>query len=248
MENRGSTPSPPDPSTRQATGNASMSRSILIIEDDPTMLAALKRNFEFVGYSVATAMDGRKGLAAALNLRPDLILLDVMLPEINGYDVCRRLRKEGFTAPIVLLTAKGNESDIVRGLDLGADDYVPKPFSIDVLLARVNARLRKPRDESVPHFQFGECRLDREAHKFFRNGMEIELTPKEYRLLVYFSENAGRAVTREQILDGVWGEDLIVTDRSVDRCINTLRNKVEPDPQKPTYIKTIREIGYRFEV
>jgi len=225
-----------------------MPETILIIEDDPTMLEALEGNFEFVGYRVRTANDGKKGIKAALEHKPDLILLDVMLPEVNGYEICRRLRQEGFATPIIMLTAKSQESDIVRGLDFGADDYVTKPFSIDVLLARVNARLRRRSEPRHGQCEFGECRLDAEAHKLFRGGQEVVLTPKEYRLLAYFVKNAGRALTRDKILDDVWGEDLIVTPRSVDRCINTLRNKIEADPQRPAFIKTIRDVGYRFDV
>jgi DNA-binding response OmpR family regulator len=171
-----------------------------------------------------------------------------MLPRVNGFDVCRRLRKEGLTTPIIMLTAKSQESDVVLGLNLGADDYVPKPFSVDVLLARANACLRRHRAPPAEVFEFGECRLDTSAHKLFRHGREIELTPKEFGLLEFFARNAGRALTREKILDAVWGEDLIVTQRSVDRCINTLRNKIEKDPEQPIYIRTIRDVGYRFEV
>ncbi|MDO8543275.1 MAG: response regulator transcription factor [Opitutaceae bacterium] len=221
---------------------------ILIIEDDPTMQRVLKDNFEFSGFAVHTATDGRKGMQAVFDVKPDLILLDVMLPEINGFDVCRRIRREGIATPIIMLTAKSQEADVVLGLNLGADDYVVKPFSIDVLLARVNATLRRHRAPGTAIFVFGECRLDPASHKLFRNGGEIPLTPKEFRLLEYFARNAGRALTRQKILDGVWGDDLIVTERSVDRCINTLRNKVEADPQRPRFIQTIRDVGYRFEV
>ena len=220
---------------------------ILIIEDDPTMLRVLKDNFEFGGYEVRTASDGRKGLDAVFETKPDLILLDIMLPEINGYDICRRVRKEGFTMPIIMLTAKGQESDIVLGLNTGADDYVTKPFSIDVLLARVSACLRRRRKEHGSDFQFGDCKLDMASHRLFRKHVEVAVTPKEFGLLRFFVERAGRALTRDQILDGVWGRDLIVTLRSVDRCVTTLRNKIEPDPQRPTYIQTIRDVGYRFE-
>ena len=171
-----------------------------------------------------------------------------MLPRINGFDVCRRIRKEGLATPIIMLTAKSQESDIVLGLNLGADDYVAKPFSIEILLARVSACLRRHRAGSADVFEFGDCRLDTRSHKLFRQRAEVALTPKEFRLLEYFATNAGRAFTRQQILDAVWGEDLIVTERSVDRCINTLRNKVEPDPEHPRFIHTIRDVGYRFEL
>jgi DNA-binding response OmpR family regulator len=225
-----------------------MPHTILIIEDDATLLRVLKDNFEFVGYNVQTAIDGKRGLKTLLDSRPDLVLLDIMLPEINGFDLCRRVRSEGFTSPIIMLTAKGHESDVVRGLELGADDYVTKPFSIDILLARVNARLRHQNDKRRRTVDFGDCRLDLDAHKLFRRRAEIALTPKEYRLLEYFSQNVGRALTRQKILDEVWGEDLIVTERSVDRCINTLRNKIEFDPEHPSFIQTIRDVGYRFEL
>ena len=223
------------------------SDKILIIEDDPTMLRVLKDNFEYSGYKVRTASDGRKGLDAVPELKPDLILLDIMLPEINGYDICRRIRMEGFTMPVIMLTAKGQESDIVFGLNAGADDYVTKPFSIDVLLARVSACLRRRGNENGSQIVFGDCKLDMASHKLFRKQVEVTLTPKEFGVLKFFVEKAGRALTRDQILDGVWGRDLIVTQRSVDRCVTTLRNKIEPNPQRPTIIQTIRDVGYRFE-
>ena len=179
---------------------------ILIIEDDPTMQEALRDNFEFGGYTVHLASDGRAGLKAALAHQPDLILLDIMLPGINGFDVCRRIRGEGVTIPIIMLTAKSQESDVIRGLDLGADDYVTKPFSIDVLLARVSACLRRRRQPPGAEVVFGDCRFDRAALKLFHCGQEVILTPKEFRLLDYFVRNAGRVVTRQRILDGVWGK------------------------------------------
>jgi DNA-binding response OmpR family regulator len=221
--------------------------TVLIIEDDPTMRRVLKDNFEFSGYTVRTAEDGRHGLQAALSLKPDLILLDIMLPGLNGYDLCRRIRKEGLVMPIIMLTAKGQESDIVLGLNLGADDYVTKPFNINVLLARAQACLRRQRTEQAEALEFGECRLDLGSHKLFRRGREVVLTPKEFGLLEYLVRNTERALTREKILDAVWGQDLIVTQRSVDRCINTLRHKIEPAPEHPRFIKTIRDVGYRFD-
>jgi len=226
-----------------------MSREkILIIEDDPTMLRALKDNFEFAEFDVTTAADGKQGLDAALNADPGLIVLDIMLPEINGYEICRRLRSEGRDVPVIMLTAKGQESDIILGLNLGADDYVTKPFSIDELLARADASLRRRRQAQTEVVRFGECELDLASHKLFRNGQEVELTPKEFGLLAYFAKRVGRALTRDDILDGVWGREVFVTARSVDRCVNTLRGKIEPDPHRPAHIQTIREIGYRFEM
>jgi len=231
----------PDPLTSLAGGK------VLIIEDDLTMQRVLKDNFEFAGCQVHTAADGMRGIQAVLELKPDLIILDVMLPRMSGFDVCRRVRQQGLAIPIIMLTAKSQEPDILLGLNLGADDYVPKPFSLDVLLARANACLRRLRAPNTDVFEFGTCRLDTRAHKLFRNGLELTLTPKEFRLLEYFARNTGRALTREKILDQVWGRDLIVTNRSVDRCINTLRIKVESDPQRPKHIQTIRDVGYRFE-
>lgn len=220
---------------------------VLIVEDDPTMQRVLKDNFEFCGYTVKTAADGRAGWEAVQRFAPDLIILDIMLPHINGFDLCRRIRKEKLTMPVIMLTAKGQEADVVLGLDLGADDYVTKPFSIEVLLARVNARLRRQRQDVADAVEFGDCRLDFASRKLFKQGKEISLAPKEFGLLEFFVRNDGRALTRDRILDAVWGQDLIVTQRSVDRCVNTLRNKIEPDPQRPRFIQTVRDIGYRFE-
>ncbi len=221
--------------------------TILIIEDDATMLRALKDNFEFKGYCVLTADDGEEGLNTALNKKPDLILLDIMLPEINGYEVCRLIRKENLNMPIIMLTAKGEESDIILGLNLGADDYVTKPFSIKELLARAAAFLRRSRQTEQDIYEFGDCRLDIPARKLTRKGDEIKLSPKEFSLLEYFVKKPGRALTRDEILNMVWGYDSFIGSRSIDRFVTTLRNKIEPDPHNPTFIHTIREIGYKFE-
>jgi len=217
--------------------------TVLIVEDDSTMLRGLKDNFEYSGYTVITADDGEKGLNAALDAKPDLILLDIMLPKINGYEVCRLIRKEKLDMPIIMLTAKGEESDIILGLNLGADDYVTKPFSIKELLARVAAFLRRRRQQEQDVYEFGDCALDIPAKK----GKEVKLSPKEFKLLEHFLKREGRALTRDEILNAVWGYDSYVTDRSVDRFVTTLRNKVEPDPHNPAFIHTIREIGYKFE-
>jgi DNA-binding response OmpR family regulator len=222
-------------------------KKVLIIEDDAALLRGLKDNFDTQGYEVLTATDGAKGLATLLRERPDLVLLDLMLPKLSGYEICRQARADKLEMPIIMLTARGQEDDIVRGLDTGADDYVTKPFSIRELLARVKAFLRR-KDADAAVFEFGQCRLDLTSHKLFRDGEEIALTAKEFRLLEFFVKRAGRAMTRDGILDAVWGQEVIVTDRSVDRCITTLRSKIEPDPKNPSFIKTIRDIGYRFEL
>jgi DNA-binding response OmpR family regulator len=221
--------------------------TVLIVEDDPTMLTGLRDNFEFKGYKVVTAMDGEKGLKAALNARPDLIVLDIMLPKINGYEICRLIREAKLDTPIIMLTAKGEESDVVLGLNLGADDYVTKPFSIKELLARAAAFLRRAKRE-VPHlYEFGGFQLDIPARRLTKKNKEIELSPKEFNLLEFFIRKQGRALTREEILNAVWGYDCVVTSRSIDRFVTTLRNKIEPDPCHPTFIHTIRQIGYRWD-
>jgi DNA-binding response OmpR family regulator len=221
--------------------------TILVIEDDAALLRGLKDNLESEGYVVRTAADGQRGLNTLLSEPPDLVLLDLMLPRMNGYDICRIARARKLTMPIIMLTAKGQEEDIVRGLELGADDYVTKPFGIRELLARVKAFLRRRGDDPGIH-AFGDYRLDLTAHKLFKRKVEVTLTAKEFRLLEFFVQRAGRALTRDTILDGVWGDEVIVTDRSVDRCVTTLRAKIESDPRDPQFIQTIRDIGYRFEM
>ena len=221
--------------------------SVLIVEDDPALLRGLKDNFEAQNYRVQLARDGRAGLSAALANPPDLLVLDLMLPKLNGYEICRALRAKRLEMPIIMLTARGQEEDIVRGLELGADDYVTKPFSIRELLARAKAFLRRREVAPPTVFQFGDCKLDLAAHKLFRNGEEVSLTAKEFRLLEFLTKRPGRALTRDQILDNVWGNDIMVNDRSVDRCVTTLRAKIESDARHPRYIQTIRDIGYRFE-
>ena len=222
--------------------------TILLIEDDTALVRGLKDNFEYEGYRVLTALDGEAGYELATSENPDLIVLDLMIPKVNGYEVCHSLREEGFENPILMLTAKGEESDIVLGLRLGADDYVTKPFSVKELLARVEAFLRRKRKVENAVCRFGEFELDKDSHKLLRNGKEILLTPKEYGLLRYLLENVGRALSREQLLDAVWGRELFVTDRSVDRCVTTLRNKIEEDPRRPKFLQTLRSVGYRFEI
>jgi len=224
------------------------SSSVLIIEDDPALLRVLKDNFEYERYRVGTAADGEKGLAAALDGKPDLIILDIMLPGINGYEICRRIRQHGLDVPIIMLTAKGQEQDIVLGLNLGADDYVTKPFSTKELLARANAFLRRRREGETRTRRMGNCVLDLTSHRLTRDGVEIPMTPKEFALLAFLVKREGRALTRDEILDAVWGDEVIVTGRSVDRCVNTLRAKIEPDPRQPAYITTVRDVGYRFEI
>ncbi len=196
---------------------------VLIVEDDPALLRALSDNFRFAGYTVATASDGQTALEAGLDSKADLIILDIMLPKVNGYEICRRCCADGLAMPIIMLTAKGQESDIILGLNLGADDYVTKPFSINELLARANAFLRRRRAKVGQVHRFGEIELDLAARTVKQAGRVIELTPKEFDLLTLLADNPGRAMTRDHILDRVWGHGVFITRRSVDRCIKTLR-------------------------
>ena len=221
--------------------------TVLIVEDDAAMLRGLKDNFEFEGYRVLTAADGRRGLDIALAGRCELIVLDIMLPEVNGYEICRRVRRDGMEMPIIMLTAKGQESDIVLGLNVGADDYVTKPFGINELLARANALLRRRRGSSPAVVEFGPYRLDLASRRLMRGRSEVPLTPKELGLLELMARRPGRALTRDEILRQVWGHNVFVTWRSVDRCVTTLRGKIETDPARPVFIQTVRQIGYRFD-
>jgi DNA-binding response OmpR family regulator len=224
-----------------------MAETILIVEDEPALLRGLKDNFEFEGYRVVTATDGEQAIRCAEKASPDLIVLDIMLPKVNGYEICRLLRNQGVDVPIIMLTAKGQESDIVLGLKLGADDYVTKPFSIKELLARAEAMLRRSRAGVNLTFRFGEFELDRTAKVLTKAGQRIELTPKEFAVLDLFTRRAGRALARDEILRRVWGPNVFVNGRSVDRCINTLRGKIEDNLSQPRWIQTVRETGYRFE-
>jgi DNA-binding response OmpR family regulator len=221
---------------------------VLIVEDEPALLIGLKDALEDRGFEVLCAANGRRGLTLAVDARPDLILLDIMLPEINGYEVCRQVREQGLEMPVIMLTAKGQEQDIVLGLNLGADDYVTKPFKLGELIARVNAFLRRHQAKPTPIVRFGECELNLVARSVMRRGKQLELTVKEYALLEYFAGRVGRALARNDILNAVWGSSVAVTQRSVDRCVTTLRAKIEVSPREPVHILTIRDIGYRFEI
>jgi DNA-binding response OmpR family regulator len=221
--------------------------TVLVIEDDAAMLRGLKDNFEFKGYRVLTAADGEAGLNAALDEKPDLIILDIMLPKINGYEICRHIRGEDLDMPIIMLTAKGEESDVILGLNLGADDYVTKPFSVKELLARSAAFLRRRKQTEQDVYEFADFKLDVPARRLMRKGEEIKLSPKEFGLLELFVRMPGRALTRDEILNQVWGYNSFTGRRSIDRFVTTLRNKIETNPRCPTFIHTIREIGYKFE-
>ena len=219
---------------------------VLLIEDEPALARGLSDVLRTNGFEVTVATDGERGLDAAVAGRADLILLDVMLPKVNGYEICRAVRAQGLDIPILMLTAKGQEQDVVLGLNLGADDYITKPFRVAELVARVRAFLRR-RKAAPSLVRFGDCEVDLPARSLIRAGQPVDLTAKERALLLYFAARPGRALSRDVILNAVWGNAVFVTPRSIDRCVTTLRAKVEPDPHHPTYIQTIRDIGYRFE-
>jgi DNA-binding response OmpR family regulator len=222
-----------------------VSEKLLLVEDDPSILRGLLLNFGVEGYEVRAAHDGPSALLLAAEWKPDLVLLDLMLPRMNGYEVCRELRKRGFHQPIVILSAKGTEPDKVMGLDLGADDYVTKPFGLKELLARVKAQLRraKPRAEGGV-FRFGDVEADFAAGEVRRAGKLVEMTAKELQVLEYFRATEGRVVTRQMILDAAWGENYFGTERTVDNFLTRLRQKL--DQPEPVHFLTVRGIGYRF--
>lgn len=221
---------------------------ILIVEDEPDMIVGLRDNFELEGYEVDVARDGAEGLSKALEGKPDLVLLDLMLPKMSGLDVCRNLRRNGFTAPVLMLTARGQEVDKVLGLEVGADDYITKPFSLNELLARVRAHLRRATGDvaTVEHYAFGDVEVDFQKYRATKHGSAIDLSPREYELLKFLVNHRGETVTREQLLDAVWGYDAMMYTRTVDNHIAKLRQKVEDDPENPAYILTVHRVGYRF--
>ena len=226
-----------------------VNRAVLIIEDDPTMRRGLVDNFSREGYAVHCAEDGAAGLDLAMSLPLDLIILDIMLPHVNGYEVCRSLRNEGIVVPTIMLTAKSEESDILLGLGVGADDYITKPFSIRELLARAEAVLRRGggNGASERKLRFSEFVLDREARELLDGaGLRVALSPKEYALLEFLASHAGKALNRETIMNAVWGYNDVVTERSIDRFVTNLRKIVEIEPRKPKHILTVRGFGYKF--
>lgn len=220
---------------------------ILIIEDDYAIIRGLKDSYSNKGYEVSTAMDGEQAIMSALNNDYDLILLDIMLPKANGFEICSRIREAEIGTPIIMLTARGDEEDIVRGLNLGADDYVTKPFSIKQLHARSEAFIRRYSRNKVSEYCFGCFALNLETRQLTSASEGIiKLSPKEFALLQLFVSREGYALTRQTILNVVWKSSILTTERSVDRCVNTLRKKIEKNPKQPIFIQSIRDIGYRF--
>jgi DNA-binding response OmpR family regulator len=222
---------------------------ILIVDDEPEMVRGLEDNLRFEGYQTVAAPDGRRGLALALSEAPDLILLDVMMPGMSGWDLCREIRRRGLDVPVIMLTARGEEVDRVLGLELGADDYVTKPFSLRELMARIRAVLRRPGPrQKFEEFAFGDVRLHLRARQAFKGGREVRLTRKEFDLMRYLIEHSGEVITRDRLLDEVWGYERFPTTRTVDTHILRLRQKFEDDPERPAHILTAHGQGYRFVV
>lgn len=225
-----------------------MSR-ILLVEDDEAMAVALQDGFTFEGHDVVRASDGEEGLRLARETPPEILILDVMLPKMTGLDVCKQLRASGSSMPIIMLTARGQEIDKVLGLKMGADDYVTKPFSFMELMARVEAVLR--RSQPMPSdgkavVQLGNVSVDIARHQACRKGEPLALTPREFRLLAFFIEHRDEVVTREALLDAVWGYDTIPFTRTVDTHIAKLRKKIEDDPSDPKLLITVHRLGYRL--
>jgi two-component system alkaline phosphatase synthesis response regulator PhoP len=226
----------------------SRQEAVLVVEDDPTLRLGLTKTLRSAGFRVETAKTGTEGAERARNEAFDLVLLDVMMPGKNGYEVCEELREHDADLPIIMLTAKGEEEDKVRGLRVGADDYVTKPFGVSELLARVDAALRRRRKREVATtvVEVGTSKVDFESFRAERDGESVEMTALEMKLLRFFLDNEGRMLTRQRILDGVWGTDYFGTDRTVDNFVNRLRAKFEKDPKTPAIFVTVRGGGYRF--
>jgi len=221
---------------------------VLIIEDDPAIAEGLAESLSFEGYDVVTAADGKAGYAACRDREPDLIVLDVMLPSIGGFELCRRIRKDGIRSAILMLTARDGETDRVSGLDLGADDYVTKPFSLPELMARVRALLRRNQLSAAGADQlcFGDIAIDFRSYEARRGDRPVKLTRKEFEILRRLAASSGEVVTREQLLSDVWGYDSFPSTRTVDNHIAMLRAKLEVDPGRPAHIRTVIGIGYKL--
>lgn len=233
-----------------------MSQKLLVVEDEISISTLLQFNLEQAGFQVVTAMDGKSGLEKAESEGPNLIILDLMLPEMDGIEVCKELRQRKLNIPILMLTAKDDEFDKVLGLELGADDYMTKPFSPREVVARVKAILRRTasvnadsekQKEEVEHLRIGEVDIYPENYEAYFKEKALELTPKEFELLVYLARHKSRVLSREQLLSAVWNYDFVGDTRIVDVHISHLREKIESNTRKPIYIKTIRGLGYKLE-
>jgi two-component system, OmpR family, alkaline phosphatase synthesis response regulator PhoP len=225
-----------------------MGSRILLVEDEPGLRLTLTDRLESEGYEVETAADGDEGFARATSESFDLVILDVMLPRRSGFDVCRDMRQKGVATPVLMLSARGQVVDRVVGLKLGADDYVTKPFEMPELLARMEARLRKPAalPGSPDRYEFGEIRVDLRRAEVQRAGQKVELSAKEFQLLRYFVEHRGATLSRDELLNGVWGYDAMPFTRTVDVHVAWLRRKLETNPRHPQHIVTLHGLGYKF--
>lgn len=223
-------------------------RRILIVEDEPDMLKGIQDNLRYEGYEVVTATEGKQAIELARRASPDLIILDIMLPEMDGFEVCRNLRSSMVNIPIIMLTAKSQEADRVVGLELGADDYVTKPFSLRELLARVKAVLRRTeqRGKEMETYAFGNVHLDFRNHTGSKKDKQIAFLPREFSIMKVLIENKGRVVSRDEIYDAVWGDEYFPDARPVDNQIAKIRKKIEDDPSNPKYIITVPKVGYKF--
>lgn len=232
-------------SSRTAEKSASKGR-VLVIEDDASLLFGLEKNLRFEGYEVLSADDGEKGLQLAIDARPDLIILDIMLPKINGFEVCETLRRNDIRTPVIFLSAKSTERDKISGLELGGDDYMTKPFSVGELLARVKSVLRRLREDEAEPYSFGDVVVDFGGRTVRRGRRAVDLTSKEFQLLQFLIRSRGKVLPRETILRHVWGFDYYGTARTIDNFVNRLRQKVERDANRPEFIVTVRGVGYKF--
>jgi len=230
------------------SGRLDRKTKILIVEDEPAMVQGLRDNFEYEGYEVISAEDGAVGLARALNDDPDLVVLDVMMPKMSGLDVCKQLKAKKPSLPIIMLTARGQEIDKVVGLELGADDYVTKPFSIRELMARVKAVLRRvsPATPGADVYRFSDVEVNVRKNEVSRAGQPVELSSKEFALLAYFVAHPAETLSRDRLLDAVWGYENYPNTRTVDAHIVHLRQKLEPNPEEPRFILTVHGTGYKF--
>lgn len=222
---------------------------ILVVEDEPSMRIGLKDNLEFEGYEVEFADDGESGYKKIMTQKFDLILLDVMLPKMNGFDVCRKVRAEGVKIPIILLTAKGEEIDKVLGLELGADDYVTKPFGLRELLARIKAVMRRSTEsqpDQIEEAEIGSLIVNFSNYSAFNNGNEIAMSHKEFELLHFLWKNKNKAVSRDDLLKEIWNQEVFTTTRTIDNFIVKLRQKIEEDANKPKIILTVHGVGYKL--
>jgi DNA-binding response OmpR family regulator len=233
--------------TQSANGEPRPAAKILIVEDDASIVFGLERNLRYEGYEVEVARDGESGLEKALDSGADLIILDIMLPKVNGYEICKLLRKHGMRTPVIFLSAKSQEFDKVTGLDLGGDDYITKPFGIRELVARVKTILRRVQQDAEQVVEAGALRIDVGGHSVTLKGKPVALTSKEFKLLKFLIERRGKVLTREEILNHVWGFQYAGTARTIDNFINRLRQKIGDDLDDPSLIHTVRGVGYKFQ-